>query len=81
MTARVVELLARRRASANRTRVRSSPAPSRANHFRRRPRLTMPPARARLLEGAPIADELRGAVAEDVARFRARAAARPDCAS
>jgi methylenetetrahydrofolate dehydrogenase (NADP+)/methenyltetrahydrofolate cyclohydrolase len=31
----------------------------------------MPPARARLLEGAPIADELRGAVAEDVARFRA----------
>src|SRR3954454_6544501 len=30
----------------------------------------MPPARARLLEGAPIADELRGAVAEDVARFR-----------
>jgi methylenetetrahydrofolate dehydrogenase (NADP+)/methenyltetrahydrofolate cyclohydrolase len=31
----------------------------------------MPPAPARLLEGAPIADELRGAVAERVARFRA----------
>jgi methylenetetrahydrofolate dehydrogenase (NADP+)/methenyltetrahydrofolate cyclohydrolase len=30
----------------------------------------MPPARARLLEGAPIADDLRGAVAEDVVRFR-----------
>ena len=30
----------------------------------------MPPAHARLLEGAPIADELRGAVVEDVARFR-----------
>jgi methylenetetrahydrofolate dehydrogenase (NADP+)/methenyltetrahydrofolate cyclohydrolase len=31
----------------------------------------MPRAAARLLEGAPIADELRGAVAEGVARFRA----------
>jgi len=30
----------------------------------------MTPSPARLLEGAPIADELRGAVAEDVARFR-----------
>jgi methylenetetrahydrofolate dehydrogenase (NADP+)/methenyltetrahydrofolate cyclohydrolase len=30
----------------------------------------MGPARARLLEGGPIAEEIRGAVAEDVAKFR-----------
>ena len=31
----------------------------------------MTPPTARLLEGGPIADEIRGAVAEDVASFRA----------
>ena len=42
---------------------------------------TSTPGGARLLEGGPIADEIRLAVAEDVARFRDTRDDRPGCAS